>query len=95
RSSRQAISHGHIMVNSRTVRTPSYQTKKGDVVGFTPRAGRTMGFAALGEILAGVKTPPWLALDAGRRTGTITGIPERDLSSTAFDIIKVKEFYSR
>ncbi len=95
RASRQAVSHGHVMVNGRTVRTPSYQTKKGDIVGFTPRAGRTAGFAALGERLAEFKTPPWLALDPRQKTGTIVGIPERDPSSATFDIIKVKEFYSR
>lgn len=94
-ASRQAISHGHIAVNGRTVRTPSYRTKKGDRVGFTPRAGRTAGFGALGERLAAVKPPPWLALDAGHKTGTVISIPERDQSSAAFDIIKVKEFYSR
>lgn len=95
RASRQAVNHGHIVVNGRTVRTPSYQTKKGDVIAFTPRAGRTVGFAALGERLAEVKTPSWLALNAGQKTGTIIGIPERDQSGTPFDIIKVKEFYSR
>ncbi len=95
RASRQAVNHGHITVNSRTVRAPSYRTKKGDRIGLAPRAGRAAGFAALGERLAEVKPPPWLALDAGRKTGTVVGVPERDPSSATFDIIKVKEFYSR
>lgn len=94
-ASRQAISHGHIMVNGRTVRTPSYRTKKGDVIGFTLRAGRTGGFAALGERLAAIKPPPWLALDPSHKAGTVVGVPERDRASATFDIIKVKEFYSR
>lgn len=94
-ASRQAVSHGHISVNGRTVRTPSYQTKKGDVIGFTARAGRTEGFAALGERLGAMQAPPWLALDAGRKTGTVVSAPERGQSSATFDIIKVKEFYSR
>ena len=94
-ASRQAVSHGHISVNGRTVRTPSYQTKKGDVIGFTARAGRTEGFGAISERLGAVQTPPWLTVDAGRKTGTVVGIAERGQSSATFDIIKVKEFYSR
>lgn len=95
RASRQAVSHGHITVNGRTVRTPSYRTRKGDTVGFTARGARTAGFGALGERLASMQTPPWLALDAGHKTGTVMGVPERGQSGATFDIIKVKEFYSR
>ncbi len=95
RAARQTISHGHIAVNGRTVRTPSYQTRKGDSIGFTARAGRASGFAALGERLAAVQAPPWLALDSRRKTGTVVGVPDRGISGVTFDIIKVKEFYSR
>jgi len=94
-ASRQAVGHGHITVNGRTVRTASYETRKGDVIGLAPRAGRGSGFGALGERLAGIRPPPWLALDAGRRIGTVVGVPERDPSSAIFDMVKVKEFYSR
>lgn len=95
RAARQAVSHGHITVNDRSVRTPSYQTKKGDVIGFTAKGGRTENFGALGERLGTVQTPPWLMLDPGRKTGVIAGIPERDQSGATFDVVKIKEFYSR
>lgn len=95
RAARQAVSHGHIMVNGRSVRTPSYQTKQGDVIGFTPKGARAGNFAALGEHLGAVQTPPWLTLDPGSKTGTIAGIPERDHSGATFDVVKIKEFYSR
>ena len=95
RAARQAVSHGHIMVNGRSVRTPSFQTKKGDIIGFTAKGERTGNFGLLGERLGTMQTPSWLALDPGRKTGTVAGVPERGQSVATFDVIKIKEFYSR
>ena len=95
RSARQAVNHGHIMVNGRCVRTPSYETKKGDRIELTPRVGRTAGFAGIGERMSAIQTPPWLTPDPEQKIGTVSGIPDRGLSGVSFDAVKVKEFYSR
>ncbi|MBI2053252.1 MAG: 30S ribosomal protein S4 [Candidatus Sungbacteria bacterium] len=96
RAARQTVVHGHITVNGSTVRSPSYQTKKGDVIGLTERSARTPSFASLSERMRAATPPPWLTADPERKTGTVTGIPERDLSAgVTFDAVKVKEFYSR
>jgi small subunit ribosomal protein S4 len=94
RAARQAVVHGHIAVNGRAVRTPSYRTKKGDVIALTGKAGRTSAFASLGERLATVQTPMWLALDPARKTGTVSGVPDRGQSGMTFDLVRIKEFYS-
>ena len=95
RAARQAVNHGHITVNGRMVRTPSYAVRTGDTIGIKESSSRAPGFTGLSERLAGVQVPGWLTLDAARRTGIVNGMPDYDRLSSVFDAIKVKEFYSR
>lgn len=95
RAARQIVTHGHITVNGRLVRTPSYQTKKGDVIGLTERSSRLPSFVSLSERLRAAHPPAWLTVDPEHKTGAIAGIPERDSTGVMFDAVKVKEFYSR
>lgn len=95
RAARQTVTHGHVTVNGRSVRAPSYQTKKGDVIGLSESSARMPSFISVSERLRAAHPPAWLTVDPEHKTGTVSGIPGREGSGVMFDVVKVKEFYSR
>lgn len=95
RMARQAISHGHITVNDKRVSSPSYQVKKGNVVGLKEQALKSGFFKRIDDTMRSYEAPKWLSLDKGKKMGTMTADPGVDDAQTTIDITKVKEFYSR
>ena len=93
-SARQAIVHGRIAVNSRTVSSPSYRLKKGDVMGLSPRGKKGAGDLGNFADRPRANPPVWLTLDPVARTGTLAADPE-PIEGAMFDVVKIKEFYSR
>lgn len=95
RAARQYVTHGHITVNGKTVRSPSYETRKGDVIGLGTTSAAMPSFTSASERLRAARPPAWLTANPAQKTGTVSGVPERDGAGVMFDVIKVKEFYSR
>ena len=96
RSARQIIGHGHIVVNGRGVFVPSYVVRQGEKIALTERAGRVYRASEEeGERPRAATLPRWLTMDASRREGTVAGMPEPDELGHSFDVVKIKEFYSR
>ncbi|OGZ97320.1 MAG: hypothetical protein A3J10_00870 [Candidatus Sungbacteria bacterium RIFCSPLOWO2_02_FULL_54_10] len=96
RSARQLIGHGHIAVNGRGVSVPSYAVRLGEKIGLTARGQKAHPMPQGAEAQPRhVSLPRWLALDAGQGEGTIAGMPEPDELGHSFDVVKIKEFYSR
>lgn len=95
RMARQAIGHGHVTVNGKRVSTPSYQIKKGNIVGLKELSLKSGLFKGIDDKIRSYEAPRWLALDKSKKMGTITRDPESDDVQTNVDITKVKEFYSR
>lgn len=93
REARHLITYGHILVNNKKVTIPSYQVKKGNVVAVRERSLSSPRFADLDARIKKHVSPPWIALDAQKKQGTVTGVPEG--AAFAFDAAKIKEFYSR
>ena len=94
RMARQIIGHGHITVNGKRVSIPSYQVKKGSIIGIKEQSLVTL-FKSIDERLRSYEAPRWLLLDKSKKVGTMTMNPEPDDVQTTVDITKVKEFYSR
>lgn len=95
RMGRQAISHGHVTVNGKTVSIPSYQVKKGSVIALKERALKGGFFKGIDDRLRSFEPPRWLSLDKAKKSGSVTADPEADDVQTPVDITKIKEFYSR
>lgn len=94
RVARQAVSHGHILVNGRPVTVASYAVRRGDVVQVRP-ASLTKGlFAGLPERLAKYEPPEWLTLEALAARGTRVGDPLPEAFETS-DVSLVGQFYTR
>lgn len=95
RSARQVVLHGHVMVNGKTMWTPSAQIKKGDTVSVREPSRSLPVFSGRAEQLKKHAPPQWLKLDPVAMTGTVEGLPNAEDTGVFLDVTKVKEFYSR
>ncbi len=90
---RQAVSHGHFMVNGRRLTVPSYQVKVGDVI--TVREGsKSKGiFTDIETKMKNYTWPNWLAFDASKIEAKVTALPKQ--ADGFLNLNAVLEFYSR
>lgn len=89
---RQLVTHGHVLVNNKTITIPSYETSVGDVMTMTlktyeiPDVKKTMERAEY-------HVPAWMQKTGG--AGTIRRMPEREDIDPRIDEQLIVEFYSR
>ncbi|PIR86644.1 MAG: 30S ribosomal protein S4 [Candidatus Harrisonbacteria bacterium CG10_big_fil_rev_8_21_14_0_10_49_15] len=90
---RQLVSHGHIFVNGRRVKSSAYIVKVGNKIGVRPQSKEIAQIKEAAETLEKHDAPTWLKLDAKAIEGEVLAIPhEFDI---AFDISKVVDYYSK
>ncbi len=94
-ASRQFVSHGHILVNGKSVNIASYQCKPGDVVTVknTPRSQQLVGRFL--EMTAGVPTPDWTSVERDQMKGVVNRVPVREEINPIANEQLVVELYSR
>jgi small subunit ribosomal protein S4 len=91
-TARQLISHGHVWVNNKRVKIPSYRVSVGDRIIFT-RKGWGINYIQEWMARGEVKPPKWLKrLDRG---GKVVSLPTRDHIPSDVEESLVVEFYSR
>jgi small subunit ribosomal protein S4 len=73
---RQFVRHGHVKVNGRRVDIPSYQVRKGDVVGLSDK-GRAMIVVRSNLDTLDRQRPPWLESSDNGLTATVRDLPLR------------------
>jgi small subunit ribosomal protein S4 len=97
RAARQAVSHGHVMVNGVRIKTPSMQIKKGDKISIREGARKSPLYAALSEKNPAERrsTPNWLSVDVNLLTAEVKGEPQYSQAEIGLDYPTVFEFYSR
>lgn len=94
-SARQLVGHGHIQVNGRTVYTPSYECRPGDVVTVRDRANskalveNNLQFPGLANL------PSHLEFDKNKLEGKVNGLVEREWVALQINELLIVEFYSR
>jgi small subunit ribosomal protein S4 len=91
------ISHGHVLVNGKSVNVPVYEIKVGDVIEIKEKSKR---LPVVQDALCEVSksgTMPWISVDVDAVKGTFNAIPRRDEISDLADIKEqlVVEFYSK
>ncbi|MCB9805900.1 30S ribosomal protein S4 [Candidatus Nomurabacteria bacterium] len=94
-ASRQAVAHGHFMVNGRRSNVPSYQLKVGDVITIREGSKQKGLFAELEERLTESSSPTWLSVDKSKKSITLKGEPVYSAPESHFDINSVIQFYKR
>ncbi len=94
-ASRQAVSHGHLMVNDKKVRVPSILLKTGDKITIRPASQNKGVFANLSEKIQGQQPPEWLSFNIETLTGIVKGEPVKGQGDVAIDFSSILEFYGR
>ena len=89
---RQAVSHGHILVNGKRVDIPSYQVKPNDVISVREKSRRVPMFT---ESVKAANPPEYLSLNKPNMAVTLVDIPTREQVPVMGEFSLVIEFYSR
>jgi len=92
---KQLVSHGHFLVNDRSVNIPSCQLKKGDRITLKPNSRTKNNFQNLPTVLKKYQPPSWLSLDIEKMEGKVTGEPNFQEVSPPAEISSIFEFYSK
>ena len=97
RAARQAVSHGHILINGKRTTTPSHHVKKGDVISIREGSRRSPLFAGLTEADQdrARNIPQWLSVDMPLMKAEVKAEPSYNPVEAGLDYSTVFEFYSR
>src|SRR3989338_4261583 len=97
RAARQAVSHGHILINPRRTTTPSQAVRAGDVISIREGSRSSPLFAGLADKPQEERrsTPPWLKVDLNLLSAKVEGNPSYNAAEVGLDYATVFEFYSR
>ena len=92
---KQLVSHGHFLVNGKSIDTPSYLVKKGDIISIKPSKIKKVIFQNLKNLLKKYKPPSWLELNINKLEGKVIGEPSLEEAAPPVEISSIFEFYSR
>lgn len=94
-AARQLVSHGHVVVNGRTVNIASCNLKAGDEVTIKDRPkSRQLALRNL-DLTQIAPVPDWLAADRDALSGKVARIPTRDEMQPMVNEQLIVELYSR
>lgn len=88
---RQLVSHGHVLVNDKTVNIPSFRVKVDDVITLGQHAQANKQFA---DIVA-EKKETLSFLERKGPVGKLSRMPKKDDIMVPFDVQLIIEYYSR
>ena len=91
----QLVSYSHFLVNGKSINTPSYLVKKGDIISIKEQKAKKAIFQNLKNLLKKHKTPNWLELDIEKLGGKVTGEPSPEEVAPPVEISTIFEYYSR
>lgn len=94
-AARQAVTHGHILVNSRRMNVPSYAVRSGDQVSVRPGSRESGLFRDLTERLKEYTAPTWLIYDPDQWSGSVRAEPQLEAGGSTLNFSSILEFYSR
>lgn len=94
-SARQAISHGHFLVNGKKVYVPSFSVKTGDKVSIREGSKDSKMFSELENRIVETKSPDWMSWDSKTKELSIRNESPNDIADLLFDLGQVIEYYQR
>lgn len=98
RGARQAVVHGHFLVNGRKVDRPGCLVEVGDRITVRKRDKSENYVRAQMQLIEGVSNPPaqsWLVVDPEKLTATVVALPGRDDVLIPVEEQLIVEFCSR
>ncbi len=92
-AARQLVSHGHIDVNKKKVKSPGYTVRVKDMVAVRAGSLTKSGLGKRKETLKNYEAPSWLRLDADKMEGEVLSLPS-DINAP-FEINLLVESFSK
>lgn len=92
---RQLVAHGHIDVNGRRTKSPSYVCKAGDAIMVHPASQTSPYFKNVQKEIAEYVPPKWLSLDPPQMSGKVHSRPNREEIDLSLNEQLIVEYYSR
>jgi len=94
---RQLVNHGHITVNGKKVRIPSYHVNINDIISVRDGSKKTAYFTTVvPTAIKKSKAPKWLDMNKDTMAGKVLSLPTLEDSGIELkDLQAVVEFYSR
>lgn len=94
-AARQAVSHGHFLVNGKKVYVPSFSVREGDKVSIREGSKSSKLFSKLNEEEKIMKEPDWMSWDNGKKELVIKTGASVEKADLLFDLGQVIEYYQR
>lgn len=95
RASRQLIAHGHMTIDGKKMRIPSYAVSVGDKIAVRDGSKEHGFFLNFTERFAERPLPSWLSWNAKDMQGAVTERPTVTSADPAGDLTAVLSFYTR
>ncbi len=92
---RQLVAHGHVDVNGRRTKAPSYLCKAGDVIAVHAASLKSPYFKNVQKEVAEYVPPKWLSFDASQLSGKVINRPSREEIDLSLSEQLIVEYYSR
>jgi small subunit ribosomal protein S4 len=94
-AARQLVSHGHVLVNGRTVNIASYNVKAGDAITIKDKPKSRQLVLRNLDLTQIVPVPDWLTVDRDALSGKVARIPSREEMQPIVNEQLIVELYSR
>ncbi len=94
-SARQAVAHGHFLVNGRRVYVPSYAVKMGDKITIREGSKASKLFGEMEDKIIETKSPDWISWDGNKKELLIKDWSVAEKPDMLFDLGQVIEYYQR
>src|SRR6059058_3277144 len=94
-AARQLVSHGHVLVNGRTVNVASYNVKAGDEITIKDKPKSRQLVLRNLDLTQIVPVPDWLTVDRDALSGKVARIPSREEMQPIVNEQLIVELYSR
>ncbi|WP_322747176.1 MULTISPECIES: 30S ribosomal protein S4 [unclassified Frankia] len=94
-AARQAVRHGHVVVNGRKVDIPSYRVSENDIVEIAPKARELTPFIIARETAGQRTVPAWLEVIPTQLRVLVHSLPARQVIDTQVQEQLIVELYSK
>ena len=95
RFARQFVNHGHVLVDGKRVDIPSYRVKPGQKIEIREKSKQNVQVVRALELTNQTGMAPWVDVDAEKKFGIFTRLPEREEVVIPVEERYIVELYSK
>ena len=92
---RQAVRHGHVLVNGKKVDIPSYRVSASDIVEIRPKSRELTPYVIARETAGDRPSPAWMEVIASQMRVLVHNLPARQVIDTPVQEQLIVELYSK